>query len=119
MAGAPTPLLIHLHIPRNAGSTLGRLLRLKLGFWPPANLLHHAQTLGFYRLPGFEQRLAAIAAMSNSARQRVRLFEAHAGYGLHEQLPKPSIYLTMRASRLIVRSLCITTNVSTLVYQTT
>ncbi len=95
MAGATTPLLIHLHIPRNAGSTLGRLLRLKLGFWPPANLLHHAQTLGFYRLEGFQRRLAAIGALSDDARQRVRLFEAHAGYGLHEQLPQPSIYLTM------------------------
>ena len=94
MAGA-TPLLIHLHIPRNAGSTLGRLLRSHLGFWPPANLLHHFQTLGYYRLEGFERRLAAIGAMSQSTRQRVRLFEAHAGYGLHEQLPQPSIYLTM------------------------
>ena len=95
MVGDTTPLLIHLHIPRNAGSTLGRLLRLKLGFWPPTNLLHHVQTLGYYRLDGFERRLAAIRAMSQSARQRVRLFEAHAGYGLHEQLPQPSIYLTM------------------------
>lgn len=95
MAGATTPLLIHLHIPRNAGSTLGRLLRMKLGFWPPANLLHHAQTLGFYRLEGFERRLATIGAMSKNAQRRVRLFEAHAGYGLHERLPQPSIYLTM------------------------
>ena len=60
MAGETTPLLIHLHIPRNAGSTLGRLLRLKLGFWPPANLLHHAQTLGFYRLAGFEQLVESV-----------------------------------------------------------
>jgi len=68
---------------------------MKLGFWPPTNLLHHFQTLGFYRMEGFERRLEAIGAMSQSTRQRVRLFEAHAGYGLHEQLPQPSIYLTM------------------------
>ena len=79
MADATTPLLIQLHIPRYSGSTLGRLLRLKLGFWPPANLLYYFQTLGFYRIEGFERPLAAIGVMSQSARQRLRLFEAHAG----------------------------------------
>jgi hypothetical protein len=95
MPADPIPLLIHLHIPRNAGSTLGRVLRLKLGFWPPSHLLHHFRTLGFYRLAGFQQRLDVIEALSASDRRRVRLFEAHAGFGLHERLPQPSTYLTM------------------------
>ncbi len=95
MPADPIPLLIHLHIPRNAGSTLGRLLRLKLGFWPPSYLLHHFRTLGFYRLAGYEQRLDAIEALSASDRRQVRLFEAHAGFGLHERLRQPSTYLTM------------------------
>ncbi len=95
MPADPIPLLIHLHIPRNAGSTLGRLLRLKLGFWPPAYLLHHFRTLGFYRLSGFQQRLDAIEALSAGDRRRVRLFEAHAGFGVHERLGQPSTYLTM------------------------
>ena len=95
MPADPIPLLIHLHIPRNAGSTLGRLLRLKLGFWPPSHLLHHFRTLGFYRLSGFQQRLDAIEALSVADRRRVRLFEAHAGFGVHERLGQPSTYLTM------------------------
>lgn len=95
MPADPIPLLIHLHIPRNAGSTLGRVLRLKLGFWPPSHLLHHFQTLGFYRLAGFQQRLDAIEALSVADRRRVRLFEAHAGFGVHERLGQPSTYLTM------------------------
>ena len=95
MPADPIPLLIHLHIPRNAGSTLGRVLRLKLGFWPPSHLLHHFRTLGFYRLAGFQQRLDAIEALSAGDRRRVRLFEAHAGFGVHERLPQPSTYVTM------------------------
>ena len=95
MPADPIPLLIHLHIPRNAGSTLGRVLRLKLGFWPPSHLLHHFRTLGFYRLAGFQQRLDAIEALSVGDRRRVRLFEAHAGFGVHERLPQPWAYLTM------------------------
>ncbi len=95
MAHRPPPLLIHLHIPRNAGTTLGRLLRMKLGLWPPSGALHHHRTLGFYRLGDYERRLAAIAALSPAKRRQVRLFEAHAGWGLHERLPQPSVYVTL------------------------
>jgi hypothetical protein len=91
----PAPLLIHLHIPRNAGTTLGRMLRFKLGLWPPGRLLRHGRTLGFYRVGGFERRLERIAGLPPEKRRGVRLFEAHAGYGLHRFLPEPSLYLSM------------------------
>jgi len=89
------PLIIHFHIPRTGGTTVGRMLKFRLGFWPPSRLLHHHDALGFYRVDGWENRVARIHALSPRAMKRVRLFEAHAGYGLHELLPKPSIYVTM------------------------
>ncbi len=88
-------VLIHLHIPKNAGTTLGRMLRMKLGLWPPSSLLHHSIALGYYHVPGYEERLAQISKLSDRDRKRIRLFEAHAGYGMHEYLPQPSMYLTI------------------------
>ncbi len=79
MPADPIPLLIHLHIPRNAGSTLGRVLRLKLGFWPPSHLLHHFRTLGFYRLAGFQQRLNAIEALSAGRQSIMKLVLGRTG----------------------------------------
>jgi hypothetical protein len=88
-------LLIHLHIPRNAGTTLGRMLRLKLGTWPPGRLLGHREVLGLYGRGDWEQRLAKIEALPPRRLRRVRLFEGHFGWGVHERLPGPSMYLTM------------------------
>jgi hypothetical protein len=89
------PLIIHFHIPRTGGTTVGRMLKFRLGFWPPSRLLHHHAALGFYRIDGWENRVARIEALSPRARKHVRLFEAHAGYGLHDLLPQPSLYVTM------------------------
>lgn len=89
------PLLIHLHIPRNAGTTLGRMLRVKIGSWPPDRLLRHRLLLGFYGRGDWERRLALIEALPPRRRRRVRLFEGHFGWGLHDRLPRPSMYLTM------------------------
>jgi hypothetical protein len=95
VASDARPLLIHLHIPRNAGTTLGRILRLKLLMSPPTGLLSPRLTLGYFSLGGYENRLRRIEALPRRRRKRIRLFEAHAGWGLHELLPEPSIYLTM------------------------
>ncbi len=89
------PLIIHLHIPRNAGTTLGRLLRRKIGTWPPWRVLRHRSVLGFYGRGDWARRLSAIEAMPPGARRRVRLFEGHFGWGVHERLPGPSTYVTM------------------------
>lgn len=90
-----TTLLIHLHLPRNAGTTLGRMLRLRLGLWPPSSIIHHSATLGMYQVKDYRRRLEAINGLPQRLRSRVRLFEAHAGFGLHEHLPEPSTYVTV------------------------
>ena len=89
------PILIHLHIPKNAGTTLSRMIKLRLLTQPPTNLLHPTQTLGLYNVAGYENRLARIAALNERGRQRVRFFESHAGYGVHESLPREARYMTM------------------------
>jgi hypothetical protein len=92
--GGP-PLLIHLHIPKNAGTTLGRLLRLKHSLWPPSRWLHHSEALGFYHMtdrdgvPGWRRRIERIRGLPAEAQRRVRLFEAHAAFGLHDLMPEP------------------------------
>lgn len=90
-----SPLLIHLHIPKNAGTTLGRTLRFGFMLRPLHHLLNHRIVLGYHNLLNYELRLKRIAALSEPSRRRIRLFEAHAGYGLHEHIPSPSAYITM------------------------
>jgi hypothetical protein len=89
------PLLIHLHIPKNAGTTLSRMIKIRLATWPPTRLLHNATTLGYYNVEGFQNRLDIIEKLSPAQRRRVRFFEAHCGWGVHERLPEPSAYFTM------------------------
>lgn len=90
----PPPILVHLHIPKNAGTTLSRMLKLRALLRPPTNLLHRDAVLGQYRRPT-ETRLAAIAGMSARDRARMRFYEEHCGYGVHEHLPRECRYLTV------------------------
>ncbi len=90
------PLLIHLHIPKNAGTTLSRLIKLRLASWPPAHWLHHSSVLGCYNVRGpVNARFDAIANLSDANKQRMRFFESHAAFGVHERLPQPSKYFTL------------------------
>lgn len=89
-----TPILVHLHIPKNAGTTLSRMLKLRLLAWPPTNALHRSAVLGQYRVPT-EGRLRAIASMSPRDQRRMRFYEEHCGFGVHEHLPRPVTYLTV------------------------
>jgi hypothetical protein len=84
-------LLILIHIPKTAGTTLSHMLRMRFAL-RPANWLRHARTLGYYHLgyarpEHLEARLARIAALSPRQRSQVRFFAAHAGFGLRERLP--------------------------------
>ena len=88
------PPLIHLHIPKNAGTTLSRLIKLKLGFWPPSHLLRHQQVLGYYSL-NHQRRMRKLSALTPAQARRVRFVEAHAGYGIHEHLAVPAEYVTL------------------------
>lgn len=93
--GARGKALIHLHIPKNAGTTLSRMVKIGLLLRPATNLLREQTTLGMYSTPGLDARLDAIARMPERQRRRVRFFEAHCGYGVHERLGVPSAYITM------------------------
>lgn len=90
------PLLIHLHIPKNAGTTLSRLIKLRLAAWPPSAWLHHSAILGHYTVRGpVQARFDKIASLSDADKQRMRFFESHAAFGVHEALPQPSTYFTL------------------------
>ena len=96
------PLLLLIHIPKTAGTTLSRMIRLRLALWPPAHWMHHADVLGHYHV-GYsrpnevEHRCGIIRALPLTDQHRVQFFAAHAGFGLHELLPDPSRvqYITM------------------------
>ncbi|MEX0887401.1 MAG: hypothetical protein WD009_13280 [Phycisphaeraceae bacterium] len=92
---ARPPILIHLHIPKNAGTTLSRMIKRRLLLRPPTNILHHSQTLGLYNVPDYRRRLDAINALPERGQRRIRFFEAHAAWGLHESLPGAARYVTM------------------------
>ncbi len=90
------PILIHLHIPKNAGTTLSRMLKVHLLLHPPTRVLHHEQMLGYYTVLGpTENRLRRIESATEKERGRIRFFEAHCGYGVHKRLPRTSAYLTV------------------------
>ena len=93
--GASGKALIHLHIPKNAGTTLSRMVKIGLLMRPPTNVLRERVVLGMYSTPGLDARLDAIARLPERDRRRVRFFEAHCGYGVHERLGVPSAYITM------------------------
>lgn len=88
------PVLIHLHIPKNAGTSLSRALKLRLLGKNPLNWLRKSDVLGKYDVHPWERRLEAIESSPRAA-ARVRFFEAHAGFGMHERLPEPHRYLTV------------------------
>lgn len=88
-------ILIHLHIPKNAGTTLSRMIKLRLVTRPPTGLLAHSTVLGKYDVPGLDKRVEAIATLPEREKKRVRFFEAHCAYGIHERLPGPHRYMTV------------------------
>lgn len=90
-----TEPLIHLHMPKNAGTTLSRMLKLGILLRPPTNLLHHADALGHYNLVPWERKVEKIRSLPPRRRSRMRFFEAHCGWGVHELLEVPPRYYTM------------------------
>ncbi|MGP1273228.1 MAG: hypothetical protein ACTS22_07830 [Phycisphaerales bacterium] len=91
----PTPILIHLHIPKNAGTTLSRAIKLRLLGVNPLRWAHQADILGHYAVHPWDRRAEAITALPPTRRRRVRFFEAHCGFGVHERLGGPHRYMTV------------------------
>jgi hypothetical protein len=88
------PLLIHLHVPRTAGTTLSRIIRLKLLAERPAHWFHRPQVFGFDFVPPLE-RAAYVKSLPDEDKRHVRYFGAHMGYGIHAYLPAPCVYVTI------------------------
>ncbi len=95
--------LILIHIPKTAGTTLSRMLRLHFAL-QPANWLRHARTLGYYhmgyaRAEHLDARLRRIAELPPACMQHVMFFAAHAGFGLRDRLPgtlqRDAAYITV------------------------
>ena len=88
-------LMIFLHIPKTAGTTLSRIIRIKTGLWPMGNLLNHSLTFGHYQINPIEKRLEYIESLPEKQQRRIKLFQGHFGFGVHHQLPKPNFYVTI------------------------
>ncbi|MCC6579289.1 MAG: sulfotransferase family 2 domain-containing protein [Phycisphaeraceae bacterium] len=88
-------LMIFLHVPKTAGTSLSRIVRIKIGLWPPANLLRHSLTFGHYQINPIEDRFEKIASLPAAQQRKIRFFQGHFGFGVHRFLPTPSYYVTM------------------------
>jgi len=91
-------MLIHLHVPKTGGTSLSRMLRLRLLRWPPTHWLDHAMVAGLYNVPWLDVRFEMMRDASPRRQRRVRFFGSHHfGYGVHEHLPayRPPAYLTV------------------------
>lgn len=89
------PLLIHIHIPKNAGTTLHRTLRMRRGFWNPLRLPGHVTAFGFYNLRQSAEKIAFLKQLPPDRARRVRFLGGHFGYGVHEYFPQPARYVTV------------------------
>lgn len=91
-------LIIFTHIQKTAGTTLGRTLKAKYGFWPLANLSRLDLALGLhsYHLNGdFPlERINAIKRLSDTDRSKIKLLQGHMSYGVHMHFCQPHQYIT-------------------------
>jgi len=93
-------VIVFIHIPKTAGTTLSRVLRLHLSAWPPPHWIRHHRTLGYDNL-GYsdtnhlERRFARINNLPPSRRRQVRYFAAHAGATLPTRLKATSRTITI------------------------
>jgi len=84
--------LIFLHIPKTAGTTFSRILRRKLVGLSPLRWMNYHILTGFPKNPD-DRRIAHINALPESKRRKVRLYQGHMGFGIHEKLDLPCHYL--------------------------
>ena len=91
-------IIIFTHIQKAAGTTLGRLLKAKYGFWPPVNLvrLDLAMGLHHYHYQGAfpKERILALQKLDEDEKRKICLVQGHMGFGIHEYFPQPCQYIT-------------------------
>lgn len=81
------PTVIFLHIGKTAGTTMRQVLRRNF----PASHTMLVRVHGRSR----EETLDRFAALPEEVRARPRLLVGHTVYGLHEHVPRPSVYISM------------------------
>lgn len=86
------PTVIFLHIGKTAGTTLRRILHRN--FPQSAILLVESPVDKPVRLRR-EETIPAFAGLPERVRQEPRLIEGHTIFGLHEFVPRPSVYMTI------------------------
>jgi hypothetical protein len=95
LARHDAPVVLFVHIPKTAGTSLNRILRLKYGLWPPTNLFDLQTTFGYNQYgDGPTERLEKIASLHPAEAARIRLIHGHFGFGIHEYVTRPYVYLT-------------------------
>lgn len=76
------PAAIFLHIPKTAGSTLYQIIN------------RNYQKRHIYTI-WQDGTLDEFKDLSDARRSKIRLLRGHAGYGIHQNLPRPAIYFTL------------------------
>jgi hypothetical protein len=85
--------LIFTHVPKTGGISFRNMLKLKVLLSPITNVLHHNLVLGQYKHGA--GRLEALKELGEVDRKRIRYFEGHYGFGVHEYIPIPCHYVTL------------------------
>ena len=92
-------VILFTHIQKTAGTTLGRLLKAKYGFWPLGNFRNLNLALGLhnYHVEGDfpEKRVLALQQLSDAEKRKVRLVQGHMGFGIHRYFSQPYQYITV------------------------
>lgn len=81
------PTIIFLHILKTAGTTLNIILE---NHFTPENSF---STFPNHMHP--DGSIEGFRALSNSEKQRIDLLTGHMGFGLHRDLPRPAVYITL------------------------
>jgi Galactose-3-O-sulfotransferase len=89
MSKRSKPVLLFLHIPRTAGTTLNRAIRLR------ADSKREILASPFRNYSSWKKYLAHVQSLPPDRLDRIRYFRGHFSYGIHELLPKPALYVTM------------------------
>lgn len=76
------PLLLFLHIPKTAGSTLRHIIERQ--YPPDAILIQHQPTIQ-----------QAVGALPQGSADRLQVVMGHLWFGAHALLPRPATYLTV------------------------
>ena len=80
------PIIIFQHIPKTAGTTLRYIIQYQ---FPPSAI---CELYGSSGSPA--QRIAKLQSLSKLQQQKIKIINTHVGFGLHNYLQQPSMYIT-------------------------